>query len=109
MAHQHLLQPFGCMEDSSVFVYGLPVPDSTVWEGLYIDDHVIITMILDAGERPGLDRRIVDASHRAYAFAKLPVSISETYKQCLNVEKHERQLQNNVVSNVTTVTSPVGN
>ena len=49
------------MEDSSVFVYGLPFPDSTFWEGLYIDEHVIITMILDAGERPGLDRRIVDA------------------------------------------------
>ena len=79
MAHQHLLQPFGCMEDSSVFVYGLPFPDSTVWEGLYIDEHVIITMILDAGERPGLDRRIVDASHRAYAFAKLPVSRDKSF------------------------------
>ena len=48
MEHQHLLQPFGCMEDSSVFVYGVLFPDSTVWEGLYIDDHVIITMIVDA-------------------------------------------------------------
>ena len=67
------------MEDSSVFVYGLPFPDSTVWEGLYIDEHVIITMILDSGERPGLDRRIVDASHRGYAFAKLPVSRDKSF------------------------------
>ena len=54
-----------------MFVYGLLFPDSTVWEGLYIDEHVIITMILD--------RRIVGASHRGYAFAKLPVSRDNSF------------------------------
>ena len=67
------------MEPENLLTYGLPFPGSKVFEGLYIDDHIVLAIIPDNGDRPGLDLDIIESSHRAYAHYHLPLSSEKAF------------------------------
>ena len=86
--HEEILKSFGCMRESIVLRYGSPFPLGELWEGLYIDDHVVIAMVptekLHALEYEDID--IVRRSHQAYAAHGLPRSLDKAFgfSKCLD-------------------------
>ena len=80
--HETLLERGGCMRTSHVLRYDTPIPTgSDIWEGVYIDDHVVIARLplsqLDANE--GEDRDIIELSHIAYKKNAVAVSEEKAY------------------------------
>ena len=72
--HEAILRGYGCMLPSQALVYGRCLPSSKTMEGVYIDDHltVSITKKADAKKREGRDWDLIQASHRAYEASGLP-------------------------------------
>ena len=40
--HEDVLKSGGCMQDGEVLQYGKPLPRGGVYEGVYIDDHLVV-------------------------------------------------------------------
>ena len=72
--HTDLLSNAGCMLDKNVLVYGRALPDSSLFEGLYIDDHFVIAIVPQHQllDPEGPDRNLIQRSQRAYKIHNLP-------------------------------------
>jgi hypothetical protein len=40
--HEQILEKANCLKPVNKLVYGIPVPSSPLWEGVFIDDHVVV-------------------------------------------------------------------
>jgi len=74
VTHARILESEGRMAPGTVVEYGRVMPDSSLLEFLYIDDHIVahICRRSEALAATGPDRELIEASHRAYAAAGLP-------------------------------------
>ena len=82
--HLEILRDAGCMDPGETLVYATTVPPGAFWEGLYLDDHVMISIekrgVIDD---PSLlrQRKVREASIRAYQDAKLERSEAKAYTE----------------------------
>ena len=79
--HAQVLRNAGCMSDEELLEWGRPIPLGPIFEGLYIDDHVVAAIVdrSDMGGSEGRDRDLIDASHKAYIDHKLPRSAEKGF------------------------------
>ena len=86
--HEQVLIDCGCMADPNLVRYGFPVPspNETTWEGLYIDDHVVIQIVdTQAGGRKRRnnkqlkDETLLEASRKHYEVVGLPRALSKAF------------------------------
>ena len=49
--HRQLLVSANCMRPAEELVYGSSVPAAATWEGLYIDDHIVFSVVSHEGLR----------------------------------------------------------
>ena len=43
--HENVLGETGCLDPSHHMQFGKPVPRCKLWEGLHVDDHLILAMV----------------------------------------------------------------
>ena len=81
LAHETLLQRAGCLREGTILRYRDPLPDSKLFEGVYLDDHVVVAVVprKNALSVEGPDRELVKDSHRAYAAAGIGRSEGKAY------------------------------
>ncbi len=72
--HLEMLMAFACMKPAETLIYGQPLPNGLVFEGLYIDDHFTLCVCrqADRDRRSGRDVDIIDQSHAAYRHYRVP-------------------------------------
>lgn len=79
--HLQVLRDGGAMQEEDLVEWGRPMPLGPIFEGLYIDDHVVAAIVGrdNMGENHGRDREIIEASHAAYERAGLPRSPEKSF------------------------------
>ena len=72
--HEDILKSGGCMQDGEVLQYWKPLPRGGVYEGVYIDDHLVVAETTKAllNTPSGRDADILEYSRSVYDAAKLP-------------------------------------
>ena len=69
--HHQLLVDAGCLRGGDELVFGTTVPSSLMWDGLYIDDHIIISIGTNA-QLAEYHRYIRSAQYKALTPSSLP-------------------------------------
>jgi hypothetical protein len=80
--HEEVLRKAGCLDEESHLKYRKPLGPGPVYEGVYIDDHVVVAKVdkARAHETEGSeDQRRIEASRAAYAAAALPRSLGKAF------------------------------
>ena len=75
--HEAILREVDCLRASETLQYGYPSPVGRTWEGLYIDDHIIVQKCWKGGSGSlNLERddEIIAASRQHYSDLKIPIS-----------------------------------
>jgi len=84
--HLGILRGCGCMAPEHSLVYGQPVPESDVLEGVYVDDHLILGRVpkhlVDSDTGP--DMKLLEASRVGYDVANAPVSSEKSFTRLKN-------------------------
>ena len=80
-ARETLVGRFGCLRPGTVLRYRDSIPDSSLLEGICLDDHVVLGIVKKSEVRgsSGPDRDAVDQSHRAYNSVNLKRSESKAF------------------------------
>ena len=68
LAHETLLQRAGCLREGTILRYRDPLPDSKLFEGVYLDDHVVVAVV------PRKNALSVEGPYRGRAFGHRFVS-----------------------------------
>ena len=68
--HESILENHGCLVPGTVIRYGKELPQGLVWEGVYVDDHLVLGVVRkhDAKRASGED---VDFIHRSWGAYKV--------------------------------------
>ena len=71
--HEAALEAFGCCSDDTKLARGRALPPGPVFEGTYIDDHLVLAIVPNdiLREPVGPDRDLIKQSHLAYDHFKL--------------------------------------
>ena len=79
--HVGVLRESGGMNPSEVLEYGKPIPRGGVLQALYIDDHVVCSVVpkSDQDNCSGRDFDLVCKSHEGYERAKLDASTKKAF------------------------------
>ena len=74
--HEAVLSASGCSAAVEKLEYGKPVPRSSVWEGVYVDDHLVVGIVPKhvVDDRSGRDFDLIQQSRSGYASWKLPIA-----------------------------------
>lgn len=74
--HMQVLRDAGLCDPTIFLEWGSPSPMGDLLEGLYIDDHIVASIVPrgEMGSDTGADRDFIGASHVAYSKAGLPRS-----------------------------------
>ena len=95
VTHEAILKSEGCLISHSLMRYGSPIPTGPLWEGAYLDDH-LIALIIDkihshchdnrtcdecmALKRIWPDEECIHASRKAYDAARCPTNSTKAYR-----------------------------
>ena len=80
--HEAILEEANCMRPRERLAYGKVVPSGDTWEGLYIDDHIVIQQYKKCrktAQRPLRDENIMRDSRAHYASLHVPVSAKKAF------------------------------
>lgn len=81
--HLQVLQDAGCMQSSEVIAYRDLLPASHCWEGLYIDDHIVMQVLpkkkLRNPKQTFRDDEILLASRQQYEHLGIPTSDKKAF------------------------------
>ena len=75
--HEAILREVGCLRGSETLQSGVPTPVGSTWEGLYIDDHIIVQKVAKGASDSSSalrDDEILAASRQHYKDLRIPVS-----------------------------------
>ena len=84
--HEAHLVKAGCLLPSEHLRYHHPVPQGKTLEGVYIDDHLVVQMLLRSDHlrgRPARDDDLLDKSRSSYAAGGFPRSIEKSFTKLL--------------------------
>ena len=82
VTHEHILANAGGLRKGEQLVYGKPVGRGKTFEGVYIDDHLVVGVVpREVADDPGSnhDSVLLEASREAYAKLGLPCSKSKSF------------------------------
>ena len=83
--HLEVLRDAGCMQDHEVLAFKHTLPASHCYEGLYIDDHIVVQIVSSKKNRTKhttyRDDKILEASRSQYAKHGIPVSQSKAFSR----------------------------
>lgn len=86
VAHEGLLHRSGVLDDSEILRYGEPVPRGPVWQGVYVDDWIVVRR-LARSMFDTLDGRYAEAVRRAEeVYAETP-GIDEAQEKVFSFKK----------------------
>lgn len=81
--HLEILKDCHCMKEGEVLAFKSPLPASHCFEGLYIDDHVVVQVLPNRKNRTRRqkfrDEDIMDASRTKYGQEGIPISAKKAY------------------------------
>ena len=79
--HEGVLTASGCLAAAEKLEYGNPVPRSSVWEGVYVDDHLVVGIVPKhkVAEESGPDYDLILRSREGYKSWELPTSDKKSY------------------------------
>jgi len=104
--HLNALQNKGCMNDSELLEYSRTFPAGPTFEGLYIDDHVILQLVRNRasgrrltleerkGEPPPRDKHLLELSREAYVEAGWTRSLDKVHQFCSNLTVWGTEIDN---------------
>ena len=75
--HEAILREVGCIRGSETLQYEVPTPVGSTWEGLCIDDHIIVQKVAKGASDSSSalrDDEILAASRQHYKDLRIPVS-----------------------------------
>ena len=75
--HESILQQADCLRKAETLQCGRPAPAGSTWEGLYIDDHIVVQKFsknFGARQQTLRDDEILASSRGRYAELRIPVS-----------------------------------
>ena len=75
--HESILSGHGCLDPDKTLRYGNELPTSNVFEGVYIDDRLVLAILPEAklSQPSGFDKDLIERGHAAYHQWKLPRSL----------------------------------
>ena len=80
--HEAVLRGADCLAEPTRLEYDRPLGVGELWEGAYIDDHLVIAVVPRSRPRAaGPDRALIERSHSAYRAASLPVSVQKRFTE----------------------------
>ena len=79
--HEAILEESNCMRPAERLQYGAPVPLGSTWEGLYIDDHIVIQKYSRERRRSRVlrDEEIMRSSRAHYVALNVPTSSKKAF------------------------------
>ena len=79
--HEPALEAFGCNGDDTKLVRGRAIPPGPVFEGTYIDDHLVLAVVPNSILRSptGPDRDLILKSHQAYDHFQLERALEKGF------------------------------
>ena len=84
--HLEILKDCHCMKEGEVLAFKSPLPASHCFEGLYIDDHVVVQVLPNRKNRTRFqkfrDETIMEDSRAKYEQEGIPVSAKKAYTKC---------------------------
>jgi hypothetical protein len=83
VTHEKILAQHGGLQDHEVLRYGGPFPRGPVYQGVYVDDHVVVGVCdRSVADDPGAlhDTALLDSGVAAYAAAGLPVAAEKRFR-----------------------------
>ena len=86
--HIEILKDCHCMQPGEVLAYKQPIPASHCYEGLYIDDHIVIQVVPKKQKREKgarfRDEVIIEASRAKYQEEGIPTSKKKSFNKAGN-------------------------
>lgn len=79
--HEAVLPASGCLVAAEKLQYGKPVPRSSVWEGVCVDDHLVVGIVPkhNVDDESGRDFDLIQQSRSGYASWKLQTAERKSY------------------------------
>ena len=85
--HRHLLKRAGCLCAHEEVLYPRPLPDGPVYEGIYLDDRVVVAVAENGPPEPGQtarDELLMNRARAAYKEHNLPISDGKSFDKAEN-------------------------